>query len=152
MPALMVQQTRADTYTVTVSTNKAVYNPGETVTIIVEVKKGAILIGGANVGVTIEYPGGGVTGGSAVAIALGLYRYQYNLSPTAGGGLYKVTASASKASDSGSGNTNFTVAGTPAKKTVDWAVYNPSNYPANPTSASDCRLRVELRMHSDVEN
>jgi hypothetical protein len=78
-PVFIVPQTSAGIYQVTVSANKAVYNPGEPVIITIDVKKGGIPIGGATVGVTIEYPGGGVTGGSAVAIALGLYRYQYIL-------------------------------------------------------------------------
>ncbi|MEM2842808.1 MAG: hypothetical protein QXZ53_02920 [Candidatus Bathyarchaeia archaeon] len=150
--ALKIENVNA-VLTVTVATDKAVYNPGENVRIIVTVKKDGTLSDGASVFVSVEPPGGGISGKPASQIPgppAGDYTAIFSLSPSAGGGVYKVFAQATFGGESGSAQTTFTVAAAPAKKTVDWAVYNPSATPANPTTEDLVRLNVVLRIIATI--
>ncbi|MEM2228433.1 MAG: hypothetical protein QXR82_06520 [Candidatus Bathyarchaeia archaeon] len=150
--ALKIENVNA-ALTVSVTTDKAVYNPGENVRIFVTVKKDGTLIDGANVFVSVEPPGGGISGKPASQIPgppAGDYTAIFSLSPSAGGGVYKVFAQATFGGESGSAQTTFTVAAAPAKKTVDWAVYNPSATPANPTINDFVRLNVVLRIIATI--
>ena len=150
-PFFVVPKANADILFVVAAPGKPTYNPGEPVVIAVDVKKAGIGLTGAKVFVSIEFPGGGITGGLASpTMVLGTYRYLYNLSPSAAGGVYKVVATASKGIDNGKGQTSFTVIGTPAKKTVNWAVFNPSSSPSNPTTADSVRLSVLLRIVTTI--
>lgn len=150
--ALKIENVNA-ALTVTVATDKAVYNPGENVRIIVTVRKDSALIDGANVFVSIEPPGGGISGEPASPIPgppAGDYSIIFPLSSSAGGGVYKVFAHATFGGESGLAQTTFTVSAAPAKKTVDWAVYNPSATPANPTTEDFVRLNVMLRIIATI--
>jgi hypothetical protein len=155
-PWLMVLEAHAATLTVTVTTNKAVYDPGEDVIITVMVRRlvGDMLlpVDGASVLVSIEPPGGGIAAfpASATGMISGEYRYTHHLASSAAGGLYKVTAHASKGADSGSKQTTFTVSGTPGKKTVDWMLYNPSVTPAYTTANDPASLNVWLRIIATI--
>ena len=135
-----------------VETDKAVYNPGENVVISAYVTKLGAPINDANVIVGIEPPGGPVIGFAAPHISPdGWYQYTFPLSGSAGGGVYKVSATATHPGDTaGSAQTTFTVTGAPAKKTVDWTVYNPSITPTNPTTQDLVRINVMLRIVATI--
>ncbi len=150
MPVLFVSQANAAILTVSVQTNKAVYNQGESVIIRVYVVKFGVPVVGATVFVSVEPPGGGVASFPAGPIGgPGWYGYTSNLSPSAGGGVYKVGAHATKGGDSGSAQTTFSVIGGPSKS-VDWAVFNPSTSPANPTTADPVKNSVGLQIVATV--
>jgi hypothetical protein len=143
---LLVPQTYAALLTVTISTNKAVYGPGEDVHITIFVKKGAMAIGGATVSVGFVGPGGpAIAVPASPTIVLGQYEYTYHLSGS-GGGVWQLSAHATKGVDSGSAQTIFKVIGPSPKKTVDWSVYDPSLTPATPTTSDPVQLNVNLRI------
>jgi len=143
---LLVPQTYAALLTVTISTNKAVYGPGEDVHITIFVKKGAMPIGGATVSVGFVGPGGpAIAFPASPTLVLGQYEYTYHLSG-AGGGVWQLSAHATKGADSGSAQTSFTVTGPSPKKTVDWRIYDPSFTPATPTTSDPVQLNVNLRV------
>ena len=152
VPAFSVPHANAANLAVTVQTNKAVYNPGENVVIRAYVTRLGVPITDANVIVGIEPPGGPVIGFSAPHVGPdGWYQYTFPLSGSAGGGVYKVSATATRLGDTpGSAQTTFTVTGAPAKKTVDWAVYNPSITPTNPTTQDLVRINVMLRIVATI--
>ena len=141
-----IENTDAAVLEVTVQTDHPTYNPGDTVPIRVHVTTsgGTVPVDDAEVFVSIIPPGGGAVGGLADLFgAPGWYTYEHALSPSAGGGVYTVKAQATRAGDTpGSAETTFTVTGAPAKKSVDWAVYNPSVTPANPTTEDPVRINV----------
>ncbi|MBS7623639.1 hypothetical protein KEJ39_08235 [Candidatus Bathyarchaeota archaeon] len=155
-PWLTIREAHAATLQVTVTTNKAVYDPGEDVVITIMVRRlvGDMLlpVDGASVLVSIEPPGGGIAAFPAPATGMisGEYRYTHHLAGSAAGGLYKVTAHAEKGADSGSKQTTFTVSGAPGKKTVDWLLYNPSITPAYPTADDPVSLNVWLRIAATI--
>lgn len=147
-----IEKVYAGNLEVSVQTNKAVYNPGEGVTISVMVTTivgGDMVLGvdGATVYINIETPEGSVSGEFAVPGAIiGSYSVTYPLSPAASGGVYKVYAEATHPGDNpGSDQTTFSVAGAPGKKTVDWRVENPWISPANPTTEDSAIINVWLR-------
>ena len=143
---LLVPQTYAALLTVTISTNKAVYGPGEDVHITIFVRKGAMAIGGATVSVGFVGPGGpAIAFPASPTLVLGQYEYTYHLSGS-GGGVWQLSAHATKGVDSGSAQTSFTVTGPSPKKTVDWRVYDPSLTPTTPTTSSPVQLNVNLRI------
>jgi len=143
---LSVPQTYAALLTVTISTNKAVYGPGEDVHITIFVRKGAMAIGGATVSVGFVGPGGpAIAFPASPTLVLGQYEYTYHLSGS-GGGVWQLSAHATKGADSGSAQTSFTVTGPSPKKTVDWRIYDPSLAPATPTTSDPVRLNVNLRV------
>jgi len=120
-----------------------VYNPGDNVVIMVYVTRSGIPFPNASVSGGIEFPGDGIFGFSAPLPGPGgRYQYTFHLSPSAGGGVYKVTATATFSSDTpGSAQTTFAV-----RKTADWAVYDPSITPANPTTQDPVTLNVQLKI------
>ena len=152
MPAFLVPPVNAANLAVTVQTDKAVYNPGENVVIRAYVTRSGSAFNDAQVIVSIEPPGGPVIGFPAPSTGPGgWYQYTFPLSPSSGGGVYKVTAQATHTGDTpGSAQTTFTVTGAPAKKTVDWAVYNPSITPANPTTGDLVTLSVQLKIVATI--
>jgi len=149
-----IENTDAAVLEVTVQTDHPTYNPGDTVPIRVHVTTsgGTVPVDDAEVFVSIIPPGGGAVGGLADLFgAPGWYTYEHALSPSAGGGVYTVKAQATRAGDTpGSAETTFTVTGAPAKKSVDWAVYNPSVTPANPTTEDPVRINVWLRIVATI--
>jgi hypothetical protein len=152
VPAFLAPYADAANLVVTVQTNKAVYNPGENVVIGSYVTRLGVPINDANVIVGIEPPGGPVIGFAAPHVGSdGWYQYTFPLSGSSGGGVYKVSATATHPPDTpGSAQTTFTVTGAPAKKTVDWAVYNPSITPTNPTTQDLVRINVMLRIVATI--
>jgi len=145
IPTLLVPRANAANLVVTVQTDKAVYNPGDNVVIKVYVTRSGTPFSNASVYGGIEFPGGGTFVFSAPLPGPGgWYQYTFHLSPSAVGGVYKVTVTAISpisGDTSGSAQTTFAV-----RKTVDWAVYNPSITPANPTTQDPVTLNVQLKI------
>jgi subtilisin family serine protease len=104
----------AKTMSVTVSTNKATYSRGSSVTITCTVKDSATgnALKGASVGVTVYYPNGSVAWtGSGTTDSSGRVRFSYRIGGSASKGTYKVVATASLTGyQTGTGQTTFKVA------------------------------------------
>jgi minor extracellular protease Epr len=102
------------TMSVTVSTNKATYSRGSSVTITCTVKDSATgnALKGASVKVTVYYPNGSVAWtGSGTTGSTGTVRFSYSISSRASKGTYNVVATASLTGyQTGTGQTTFKVA------------------------------------------
>ena len=101
------------TMSVTVSTNKATYSRGSSVTITCTVKDSATgnALKGASVGVTVYYPNGSVAWtGSGTTDSSGRVRFSYRIGGSTSKGTYKVVATASLTGyQTGTGQTTFKV-------------------------------------------
>jgi 5-hydroxyisourate hydrolase-like protein (transthyretin family) len=100
--------------TPSVSTNKATYSRGSSVTITCTVKDSATgnALKGASVGVTVYYPNGSVAWtGSGKTDSSGRVRFSYRIGGSASKGTYKVVVTASLTGyQTGTGQTTFKVA------------------------------------------
>jgi serine protease len=96
---------------VSVSTNKAEYIKGETVSITVLVTEGSTAVSGASVQLQIAVPKGSTYSGSGTTNANGIATFSFKINPNKDGvGVYTVTANASKSGyTNGEGSTQFTV-------------------------------------------
>ncbi len=95
---------------VSVTTDKASYTLGQTVTITATVTDGSAAVSGAGVSLTIQTASGRTYAASATTDAAGKAVFTFKSKKPDGKGAYTATASASKAGyTSGQGSTSFTV-------------------------------------------